>query len=595
MRWVARFALFFLAGAGFATPFTSQASGGDPADFVAGELIVRFEPEAGKSVRAAALREIDAGDGVPLGLPGLRLVKIEDGPVPRAASEMARQPGVRYAEPNFIDRFEAVPDDVSFDYQWALQNVGQGIGSPTPVFGTPGADIDAVAGWDRGIGSRDVVIGIADTGVYYPHPDLAPNIYLNPGESGSGKESNGVDDDGNGYTDDFRGYDFFDGDNDPLPTDPPAFSDQHGTRVAGAAGARGDNAIGVSGVAQQTALLSLRVGGDGGGALVSKQIEAYNYAAGLGVEVVNLSASGPYPSEARLDAIRAAPDTLFVFAAGNDGTDSDAPATPRYPCIHNEPNVICVAATDQNDNLRSSSNFGKTTVDLAAPGGQILTTAVGTDPVVSYGPANGTSLASPIVAGAAAVYRSVYPEAGAAETREALLAGVDVLPSLAGKLETDGRLNLARTLGSPPPAPPEPPAPPSGPLLSLWIKAGHKQRVKKLKVSVRCGGVGCATRLSGKVLAEERRVKGRSRGARAARKNRRRMAFRMKPQTITLAAGQTMVRRIRFRNHLRAVRKLSRLLKKRGYREGTRAKLEVSVTGDDGSRTRRHLTIKLRR
>jgi hypothetical protein len=498
---------------------------------VAGELIVRFEPEAGKSVRVAALREIDADDGVPLGLPGLRVVKIEDGPVPRAASEMARQPGVRYAEPNFIDRFDAAPDDVSFDYQWALQNVGQGIGSPTPIFGTPGADVDAVAGWDRGIGSRDVVIGIADTGIYYPHPDLAPNIYLNPGESGSGKESNGVDDDGNGYTDDFRGYDFFDGDNDPLPTNPPVLSDQHGTRVAGAAGARGDNAIGVSGVAQQTALLPLRVGGDGGGALISKQIEAYNYAAGLGVEVVNLSASGPYPSEARLDAIRAAPDTLFVFAAGNDGTDSDAPATPRYPCIHNEPNVICVAATDQHDNLRSSSNFGKTTVDLAAP----------------------------------------------------------------GKLETDGRLNLARTLGSPPPAPPEPPAPPPGPLLSLWIKAGHNQRVRKLKVSVGCGGVACAIRLSGKALAEERRVKGRSRGARAARKSRRRMAFRMKPQTITLAAGQTTVRRIRFRDHRRAVRKLLRLLKKRSYREGIRAKLEVSFTGDDGSRTRRHLTIKLRR
>jgi hypothetical protein len=438
----------FTAGLAMVGSVPARAAEGPDPSFVAGELLVRFEPGADKAERAAALERVDARKRGSLQLPRLSLIEVDDSSVSRSAEILERQPGVLYAEPNFIDDFDAAPNDREFGRQWALDNTGQGIRNP-PVFGTPGADIDAVKGWDRSVGSSNVVIGIADSGVFYAHPDLGPNMYVNPGESGGGKESNGLDDDGNGYVDDFRGYDFFDGDNDPAPGDPPA-ENRHGTGVASAAAARGNNSIGMTGVAQQASLLPLRIGG--GGTRLSAIVDAFIYAGRLGAQVVNLSAGGSNFSQALLDAIRAAPDTLFVFSAGNDGENNDNPSTPHYPSNHNEPNVVAVANTDQNDLLYTSSNFGPQNVDLAAPGTNIVTADIGTDPAVSYRYATGTSFASPIVAGAAAVYRSLDPNATAADTRDALLAGVDPLPSLAGLVESGGRLNLDRTLAiaSPP-------------------------------------------------------------------------------------------------------------------------------------------------
>jgi subtilisin family serine protease len=426
------------AGSSHAAPITTRA----------GEVLVRFERGIDRSDRTAALEELNVHGSEGLALPGLRLVEIGDIPVPRAVAELERQPGVLYAEPNFVNSWEMTPDDDYFASQWALENTGLGIDNP-PVFGTPDADIDAAAAWDLSTGSDETVVGIADTGIFFNHPDLKGNRYTNPGESGA-KASNGVDDDGNGYVDDYSGYDFFDADNNPAPSNPPATHDEHGTLVASTAGAQGNNSIGVTGVSQDVALMSLRVGDGPTGPVTSNQVLAYAYAGDLGAEVVNLSGGGAGFSQSVLDAIRAAPNTLFVFGAGNGGSDhigDDNDLSPLYPCNLNEPNVVCVAATDQNDKLASFSNYGDNSVDLAAPGVNILAATIGTDPANSYDFVDGTSFSAPIVAGAAALYRSRYPQASAVDTRNALRAGVDKLASLKDKVETGGRLNLDRTLG----------------------------------------------------------------------------------------------------------------------------------------------------
>jgi len=412
-------------------PVASAADAGD-GRFVPGELLVRFDREADAADRAAALADVNGETREKLFVPGLRLVEIEGSSVPGAAAELERQPTVRYAEPNFVDEFFAAPNDPDFGLQWALNNTGQDVGPGGA--GAPDADIDAVEAWDLTRGSASVTIGIADTGVDYAHPDLGPNIYRNPGETGAGKETNGVDDDGNGRIDDFRGWDFFGNDNAPLPSG--AMGSNHGTLVAGSAAAQGNNLVGVTGTSQEAALMPLRVGDTSSS--IALQIQAYGYASRLGADIVNLSAGGSTLSQARLDAIRAASNTLFVFAAGNDGSNNDV--TPIYPCNHNEPNVVCVAWTTQTDARASASNYGPGTVDLAAPGSLIRTT---TTPGASYAFASGTSLAAPITAGAAALIRARYPSESLARLRTRLLEGVDPkgLP-----VTTGGRLNVNNSL-----------------------------------------------------------------------------------------------------------------------------------------------------
>lgn len=564
-------------------------------DFVPGELIVRFGPGAGPGERAAALGTVGATVEESLALPRLKLVELDDRPVTRSADVLGHRPGVLYAEPNYIDEFAAVPDDVYFGSQWALRNTGQGVGTPL-VNGTPGADIDAVAGWDRSVGGDNVLVGIADSGVFYDHPDLGPNMYVNPGESGGARETNGLDDDGNGYVDDYRGYDFFGGDNDPAPATPPSGLDRHGTQVASVAAARGNNSIGITGVAQRASILPLRVG-DKSGAPTSLQVEAFTYAGKLGADVVNLSAGGPNFSQSALDAIRAAPDTLFVFAAGNDGTDNDDPATAFFPCNLNEPNVVCVAATNQDDTLRPTSNFGSQSVDLAAPGQNILTAKIGTNPATDFLFSSGTSLASPIVAGAAAVYRSLYPQATAVETRDALLAGVDALPSLAGKVESGGRLNLDQALAT---APPSPVAPPDT-SIELLLKAKRKQKIKKLKVRVGCGDEACEARLGGKVSARKKRghiiLAGAGVAAAGATVTGRRKGtkrFGVRARKFSIAAGRTKTVRVRLRKNGKSVRKLRKLLKNRRYRLGSRAVLRVSATDAAGNTAVRRAGVRLK-
>jgi thermitase len=228
--------------------------------------------------------------------------------------------------------------------------------------------IGASQAWARTSGSPAVKVAVVDTGVNLAHPDLAPNLWRNPGETGGGRESNGVDDDHNGYVDDWRGWDFVQQDNDP--TD----SNGHGSHIAGVVAARGGDGIGVAGVAGRTTIVPLRVLGNTMLGACGETADALEYAVQAGARVVNMSFGQPQPCAAIRTAIERAPNTLFVISAGNEGEDVDV--TPQYPCSDTAPNIVCVAATDKQDQVPAYSNYGAASVDLAAPGNDIVSTVM---------------------------------------------------------------------------------------------------------------------------------------------------------------------------------------------------------------------------
>ena len=351
-----------------------QAGSAAAASYVPGEVLVRFAPGVDAGGRAELRREHDVRALGGLPVPRLQLVELEPGRSVEATVDMLeREPGVLYAEPNHLYDVVETPDDVRFAQQWGLDNTGQTVGGTS---GAADADIDAPEAWDTTTGSPNVTVAVVDTGTAYDHPDLAPNIWTNPGESGGGKETNGLDDDANGFVDDVRGWDFVGNDNDPLD------SQSHGTAVAGVVGARGDNAREVSGVNWQVGLMPVRAGtGHGPGSFaLAAMVAGFAYAIDNGARVVNASFGGPDFAQSMLDVIQGAPDVLFVAGAGNSATDNDT--APLYPCNYTAANLICVAATDQSDALASFSNFGAQAVDLAAPGVNVLAPSIEQGPPV---------------------------------------------------------------------------------------------------------------------------------------------------------------------------------------------------------------------
>jgi subtilisin family serine protease len=340
-----------------------------------------------------------------------------------------------------------VPNDPLFGQQWALNNTGQSIGGNP---GKPDADIDVAEAWDVTTGSSAVTVAIVDDGVDPGQPDLVPNLDM------------------------ASGFDF--GEDDP---DPIAEESKHGVQTTLVLGARGNDGVGMAGVAWNVRIMPLKVrhaGTGGRAAQITLEAEeaAYRYAASHGARGVGASFGGTNRySDSILQAIQSAPNTLWVVSAGNSGSfnsGTDIDAAPRWPCSYPAANLICVGGSDNRDRLwtRSSpaqtSNFGATSVDLVAPAGDILTNS-DADPR-RYAFISGTSYAAPQVSGAAALYLSNYPNATAADVKNAILSGVDVLPDFVGKTVTGGRLNIARTLSIPPAGgtgTPPPPGPgPSG-------------------------------------------------------------------------------------------------------------------------------------
>lgn len=347
-----------------------------------------------------------------------------------ALAQLAKHPAVEYAEYNYIVHALATPNDPSFGELWGLNNTGQ-------AGGTAGADISALDAWDVSTGNNDVIVGVIDTGIDYNHPDLAANIWRNPGETAG----NGVDDDGNGYIDDIHGINAITGSGDPFD------DNAHGTHCAGTIGGVGNNGVGVAGVNWNVSLIGLKFLSGSGSGTTDDAIEAINYAValkndGIDIRVLSNSWGGGGFSQALEDAIQAANDAgiLFVAAAGNASSNNDT--TDNFPSNYDVPNVVAVASTTRTDALSSFSNFGAATVDLGAPGSDILSTTPGN----TYSVFSGTSMATPHVAGAAALVLSANNTLTVTELKDILVNSGDSIASLAGRTVSGKRLNVASAL-----------------------------------------------------------------------------------------------------------------------------------------------------
>ncbi|TWW09482.1 peptidase S8, partial [Planctomyces bekefii] len=403
------------------------------AQYVPNQVLVgvdRLTLDAGTGPQVAAV--IEGSEVRPLGNYGVFLMNLPAGvTVPQAIEQLKGKPGIRYAEPNWIGDWANTPNDPDYSRMWGMENTGQQVNGTT---GRPDADTDADLGWDQTTGNKGVLVAIVDSGTDYQHPDLAANIHVNSGEIAG----NGIDDDNNGYVDDVNGYDFADGDADPMDFV------GHGTHVSGTVGAVGDNGIGTVGMNWNVSLLPCKIGADLGGPVTSAAVEAINYAVSMGAVVSNHSYT-VNPTQALEDAIinARANNHIVVVAAGNSSTNNDF--NPVYPASYPEDNIVVAAATDQNDALAGFSNRGFNSVDIGAPGVNIWSTTP-TAGSAFYGPnydfSDGTSMASPMVTGAIALLRSVSPSASYQTIIQALYAGADRLPALFGRVSSGARLNV---------------------------------------------------------------------------------------------------------------------------------------------------------
>jgi fibronectin type 3 domain-containing protein/subtilisin family serine protease len=403
---------------------------------IPGEILVGFKRSVAEAERAEALSAVGATDRKRRRLEriAVKLISVDPDRVDAVVKRLRHDPRIRYAEPNYVLTANAVPNDASFPQLWGLHNTGQNVNGTA---GTADADIDAPEAWDVATGGQ-AVVGVIDTGVDFSHPDLGGSMssstvmWRNPGETGSGRESNGVDDDGNGYVDDWRGWDFANDDNNPID------DHGHGTHVAGTIGGLGNNGAGVAGVNWTVRIMPLKFLDWFGSGSTDDAVSAVLYAAGKGAHVTNNSWGGGGYSQALYDAIAQADaaGSLFVAAAGNESMNNDS--TANYPSNYDLPNVVAVAASDQDDQLASFSNHGARTVDLAAPGTNVYSTVL----KGAYDWYDGTSMATPHVAGAAALLKSRFPGASDLGLKALLLRGADPKPAFAGKTISGSRLNV---------------------------------------------------------------------------------------------------------------------------------------------------------
>ena len=456
-----------LAASALLSPAQAQpATGADlPPNAIAGELVVKFkkgatdaEIEHGlKLGKLKPKRHLQTEVMHERGDDGLTLTETED-PVNEVVARLKKHPAIEFAEPNLRYQHHATSNDpyVGAGYLWGLYGDA---GSPTNGYGS-----QALEAWNAGhTGTNSVIVAVIDEGIDVAHPELAPNIWKNPYDP-----ADGIDNDGNGYIDDVHGWDF--AGNRNIVFDPAG--DSHGTHVAGTIGAKGGNGIGIAGVNWDVTIIAGKfLGADGGTTLDA--IEAIDYLVGLkkrhslNLVAINASWGGAGYSQALHDAIiRAAKaGILFIAAAGNEGLNNDLYAS--YPAnldtrkgtstetAANYDGVISVAAIDRNGALASFSNYGNGNVDLAAPGVEILSAY----PNGYIGYMDGTSMATPHVTGAVALYASTHPGATAQSIRAAILGAATSTTSLAGKCVTGARLNIGSVIAPTPTVFPPLPAP----------------------------------------------------------------------------------------------------------------------------------------
>lgn len=376
---------------------------------------------------------------------------------------------VEYAEPDFAVHALVEPNDFRFwdGSNWHLKNKG--------IYGgTIGSDIHAAAAWDTIKDAPNFIVAVVDTGVRYTHEDLRQNLWVNPGESGldannHDKASNGIDDDGDGWVDDVHGINTLNHSGDPNDD----FG--HGTHVCAILGATTNNGVGIAGVAWRVQIMALKFLDSQGNGTISDAIECMEYARSKGARVINASwGSYAFTSQAlrdEIDSLRA-DGIIFVAACGNSHSDNDA--NPLFPASYEFDNIISVAATTRDDSAASFTNWGSTTVDLAAPGAPVFSAWNRSDSDYRY--LDGTSMAAPQVSGAIALLWTLHPELDYHQVIQQIVSNTDPLPAFAGKTVSGGRLDLEKVLTASLPAsnppgdddPPPPPPPPPSTVDYIW-------------------------------------------------------------------------------------------------------------------------------
>ncbi|TWI12553.1 S8 family peptidase [Aerolutibacter ruishenii] len=446
-----------LAGAVVASLGLSSAAfaGGRPDLVIAGlkagrahqanELLVKFRDGTSAAQQTAVRQGIGASkvDVVRAGNSQrgeLALMRLPAGrDLVATVSALSRNGAVEYAEPNWIYTHSATSND-TYAANGSLWGMYGDASSPANQYGSQAAEA-----WGRGhTDCGNVVVGVIDEGIYYGHEDLAANMWVNPYDP-----ADGVDNDGNGYVDDTRGWDFDGGSND---INSGGANDDHGTHVSGTIAGVGGNGKGVAGVCWSgVKIISAKFLGRRGGS-TANAIKAVDYLTdlktrhGMNIVATNNSWGGGGFSQGLSDAITRAnsANILFIAAAGNSAYDNDAQAS--YPSNYPQANIIAVASTTSTGGLSSFSQWGATTVDIGAPGSGIWSTvpkSVKGAVVSGYASYNGTSMATPHVTGAAALYASSHPGATAADIKSAIMTSAVPTPSLQGKVVTGGRLNAS--------------------------------------------------------------------------------------------------------------------------------------------------------
>ncbi len=362
---------------------------------------------------------------------------LDDASAAATVQQYLALPEVEYAEENYEIRIPdsvdgplvpVLPHDPQCSEQWALSNSGQ-------RGGKQGADISAPLAWATTTGSEEVVVAVLDSGVDYNHEDLAPNMWTRPASMAPYEDSD------LGVINDENGFNAVENASDPMD------ENGHGTHCAGIIGAEGENDIGIAGVNWKVRIMPLKFMNAGGFGTTKDAIEAINYVidrkkAGVNVRIISASWGSTQKSRALEDVIRKAyeSDILFVAAAGNSSVNNDR--SPHYPSSYNVPNVVSVAALDRNDQLATFSNWGGKSVAVAAPSVDILSTWLGN----AYEEKSGTSMATPVVSGVAALIVSQHPRMSVDDLRKKLLASTDPIGALKGKTVTGGRINAAKAL-----------------------------------------------------------------------------------------------------------------------------------------------------
>ena len=375
----------------------------------------------GERIEAVEQVEDAGGDVVDYNVDGRFLVVEAPMESEELAAEIESADSVLYVEPDFVvSAADVAISGSELSALWGMQR------------------ISALGAWATTAGSKEIIVGVVDSGVDYTHPDLATQMWVNEDED----PNTPVDDDGNGWVNDVHGADCANDDGDPMD------DHSHGTHVAGTIGAAA-NGSGVVGVAPNVRIMALKFLGSDNWGYFSDAIECLYYAIDNGAHVTNHSWYGTDFSQALYDAIAEARDRdqLFVAAAGNESADNDS--QPHYPASFDLENVISVAATDSNDGLAPFSNRGARSVDLTAPGVGIVSSVPG-----GYASYSGTSMAAPHVTGAVALLLAADPSlrSDVGRLRDALLDHVDPIAALAGSVATSGRLNVAASVAATIPA-----------------------------------------------------------------------------------------------------------------------------------------------